>query len=137
MKGKHISKGFWDEAVRTIVNLNNMSPTTILGHKNPFESLYGYKPKLGHIRVFGIEAFSHVSKDDRRKLDAKSIKCIFIGYCDDHKAYKMFDPSMHKVFPSRDVIFHENTDECTRVDNNDTWCIPYENIMEDANENVE
>ena len=95
----------------TVVYLKNRSPTTSLGHKTPFESLYGYKPKIGHLRVFGSKAFSHVPKDDRRKLDAKSIKCMFIGYCDDHKAYKMFDPSMHKVFPSRDVIFHEDGDE--------------------------
>jgi len=33
--------------------------------------------------------------------------CIFIGYCADHKAYKMYDHITHKLFAGRDVIFHE------------------------------
>jgi hypothetical protein len=40
-------------------------------------------------------------------LDAKATKCIFIRYCSEFKAYKLFDPSTHKVFVSRDVLFHE------------------------------
>ena len=40
-------------------------------------------------------------------MDAKAIKCIFIGYCSKFKAYKLFDPSTHKVFASRNVLFHE------------------------------
>jgi hypothetical protein len=63
-------------------------------------------------------------------LDAKSIKCIFLGYYDEHKAYKMFDPKMHKVFPSRDVLFHEDTGY--KVDSHSEWHIPHDYIVEDA-----
>ena len=111
MKGKNLTNGFWDEAISTIVYLKNRIPTKSLSHKTPFEALYGYKPEVGHLRVFGSKVFSHIPKHDRRKLDANSIKCIFIGYYDDHKAYKMFDPNAHKVFPRRDVIFHEHRNE--------------------------
>ena len=107
MKGKNLTNGFLVEAISTTVYFKNRIPTKSLSHKTHFESLYGYKPKVGHLRVFVSKAFSHIPKDDRRKLVAKSIKCIFIGYYDDHKAYKMFNPSAHKVFPSRDAIFHE------------------------------
>ena len=31
--------------------------------------------------------------------------------CTEYKSYKMFDPNNHKVFASRDVLFHENADE--------------------------
>jgi hypothetical protein len=51
--------------------------------------------------------FAHIPKENKNKLDAKAIKCIFIGHCSEFKAYKLFDPSTHKVFASRDVIFHE------------------------------
>ena len=84
-----------------------------------------------------VKLCRHIPKDDRRKLDAKSIKCIFIGYCDDHKAYKMFDPSAHKVFPSRDVIFHEDANEGHQVDNHDTWHIFYDYDKDDADVDVE
>jgi transposase InsO family protein len=111
IKGKNLSNGFWAEAISTVVYLKNRSPTKILENKTPFEAFYGYKPKVSHLRIFGSKAFAHIPKEDRRKLDAKAIKCIFIGYCTKYKAYKMFDPNNHKVFASRDVLFHENADE--------------------------
>ena len=49
-------------------------------------------------------------------MDAKAIKCIFIGYCSEFKAYKLFDLSTHKVFASRDVLFQEK--EAGNHDNN-------------------
>ena len=61
---------------------------------------------------------AHIPKDERRKLDAKSIKCIFIGYCTDKKTYKLFDTSSHKLLASRDVVFHENADKNNEI--NDT-----------------
>jgi transposase InsO family protein len=125
LKGKNISNGFWAESINTVVYLKNRSPTKILDLKTPFEVLYGYKPEVGHLRIFGSKAFSHIPKDERRKLDAKYVKCIFIGYCDDHKAYKLFDLSTHKLIASRDVIFHENKDD--EISKNDVWYTPYDN----------
>jgi hypothetical protein len=61
---------------------------------------------VSHLRIFGSKAFAHIPKEDRRNLDAKEIKCILIGYCIEYKAYKMFYPNNHKVFASRDVLFH-------------------------------
>jgi hypothetical protein len=69
--------------------------------------LYNSKPRVNNLRIFGCKAFAHIPKENIKKLDAKSIKCIFIGYPTKYKAYKLFDPSTHKVFASRDVIFHE------------------------------
>ena len=64
-----------------VFGLKNRSPTKILENKTPFESFYGYKPEVSHLRIFGSKAFAHIPKEHRRKLDAKEIKCIFIGYC--------------------------------------------------------
>ena len=111
--------------------MKNRSPSKSLDHKTLFEALYGYNPIVSHLSVFGSKAFSHVPKEDRRNLDAKAITCIFTGYYDDHKAYKMFDPSTHKVFASRDVVFHKRVDEGHKVDSSDAWHIPY-----DYDENV-
>ena len=35
----------------------------------------------------------------------------------------MFDPSTHKVFASRDVIFHEHANEGNKDNNNERWHI--------------
>jgi len=115
LQGKQISNGFWAEVVNTAVYLKNISPTKKLEFQTPFEVFNGYKPQVKHLRIFGCKAFSHIPKDDRRKLDAKSLECVFVGYCNDHKAYKLFHPSTHKLIASRDVVFHEHTDTSNKT----------------------
>jgi hypothetical protein len=107
MKGKNLSNSFWAEPINTAVYLTNRSPTRCLDNVTHFEDLYGSKPVVHNLKVFGCKAFSHIPKENKKKLDDKAIQCIFIGYCSEFKAYKLFDPSTHKVFVSRDVLFHE------------------------------
>ena len=102
-----LSNTFWGEAINTAVYLKNRSPTRSLDNITPFEALYGFKPVVQNLKVFGFTDFAHIPKENRKKLDAKAIKCIFIGYYSQFKAYKFFDPSTHKVLASRDVLFHE------------------------------
>ena len=107
MKGKNLSNEFWAEAINTTIYLKNRSPTRCFDNVTPFEALYGSKPVVNNLKVFGCKSFSHIPKENRRKLDAKATKCIFIGYCSEFKEYKLFDPTTHKVFARRDVLFHE------------------------------
>ena len=59
-----------------------------------------------------------------KKLDSKAIRCTFIGYCSQYKAYRLFNPSNHKIFISRDVKFHEHDNE-ENNEHYDGWDIPY------------
>ena len=43
----------------------------------------------------------------RSKLDNKVEKCIFIGYKDGIKGYKLWNPITRKAVYSRDVVFRE------------------------------
>ena len=131
LQGKNISNGFWDEAINTAVYLKNRSPTKKLELKTPFEVFYGYKLEISHLRILGCRAFAYIPKDDRRKVDAKSIECVFVGYYDDQKAYKLFHPSSHKLIASRDVVFHDNTVICNMMNNDDEEQIPDEHVKID------
>src|SRR5271156_6868330 len=84
-----------------------MTPTSALVDKTPHEVWTGKKPSLSHLRVFGCDAFVHVPKDKRNKMDSKAEKCIFIGYKDGVKGYKLWNPVKRKTVYSRDVIFRE------------------------------
>ena len=42
--------------------------------------------------VFGFEAYVHDPKETKSKLDKKAEKCIFIGYKDGLKGYKLWNP---------------------------------------------
>lgn len=74
----------------------------------PFEDWMGEKPKVDHLRIFGCAAYAHVAKDERRKLDPKARKCIFLGYGTETKGYRLYDPERRRVFYSRDVLFNES-----------------------------
>ena len=124
LKGKNLSNGFWAEALSTAVYLKNRSPTKSLEFKTPYEALYGVKPAVKHLRVFGSKAFSHIPTEDRRKLDSKAIRCTFIGYHSQHKAYRLFNRFTHKNFVSRDVKFHEQDHE-ESDEHNEEWDILY------------
>ena len=70
---------FWAEALSTAVYLRNRSPTKAVEAMTPFEAWVGEKPNVGHLRTFGCVAYAHVAKDERKKLDSKARKCIFLG----------------------------------------------------------
>ena len=102
-----LPKSFWAEALATATYLRNRSPTKAVEGKTPYEALYGVKPKVGHLRVFGCTAYSHVPKHERLKLDDKARKCIFLGYPTNRKGYRLYNQSSGRVIHSRDVRFNE------------------------------
>ena len=88
----------------------NKSPSSALEDKTPQEVWTGKKPSVSHLRVFGCDAYVHVPKKKRTKLDSKSEKCIFIGYKDGLKGYKLWNPVIGEVVYSLDVVFREIKD---------------------------
>ena len=63
---------------------------------------------VSHLNFFGCVSYAHVRNELRRKLDKKGQKCIFIGYSEDTKAYKLSDHVARKVIISHNVQFVEN-----------------------------
>ena len=57
--------------------------------------------------MFGCIAYSHNSDEKRGELDDKLEKCIFVGYSENSKAYRLYSPVSKKVIISRDVKFDE------------------------------
>ena len=104
-----LAKKFWAEAVSTACYLRNRSSTTAVRGMTPHEALYGEKPNVQHLKVFGCDAYAHVPKDERRKLDAKAQRCVLLGYGTETKGYRLFNIENDKVFFSRDVKFNEST----------------------------
>ena len=123
LQGENFSNGFWNEAIYTVVYLKTSNATKKLDLLTTFEFFHGYKPKVNHLRVFGCKDFAHIPKYERRKFDANSIECIFVGYCNDQKAYKLFHSISHNLIASRDVVFHENTNKNYKMNDSNVWPI--------------
>jgi transposase InsO family protein len=105
LKEKYLSNTFWAEAVACSVYLLNRSPTTSLQMKVPQEAWSGTKLNVAHLRTFGCIAYAHIPSELRKKLDDRSEKCIFTGYSETSKAYRLYNPITKKLILSRDVQF--------------------------------
>ena len=100
-----LSKPYWGEALYNACYLINRSPSRVNEFMTPEEKWSSKKPSLNHIRTFGCVAYVH-NVDD--KLGKRSIKCVFLGYPDGVKGYRLLSLETYKIITSRDVIFNEN-----------------------------
>lgn len=104
----NLEKCFWAEAISTASYLINRTPCKGLTRTTPEEVWTKTKPNLSHLRTFGCMAMIQIPKQKRRKFSPKSKKCVFIGYCENTKAYRFYDQIQKKVVVSRDIVFIEN-----------------------------
>jgi hypothetical protein len=98
---------FWADVVDTVVYLINKGPSSSLDGRIPEEEWTGKKVKYSFLKTFGCEAFVHIDKENRTKLETKSKKCTFIGYGVNDFGYRLWDYENNKIIRSRDVIFNE------------------------------
>lgn len=99
---------FWRDCILTVTHLINRTPTTILGNKSPFETLYLEKPSYTHLKVFGCLCYTSTLKRNWIKFDPRAKPCIFLRYSHRTKAYKLYDLQSHSILVTRDVVFHES-----------------------------
>ncbi|CAG9104628.1 unnamed protein product [Plutella xylostella] len=104
-----MDKRLWAEAVNTAIYIKNKSPSRAVKGTTPEEKWTGNKVDLSNLRTFGCVAYAMIPGQKRRKLDAKSKRYIFVGYCTESKGYRLIDPEdLSKCIKSRDVQFLEN-----------------------------
>jgi hypothetical protein len=103
-----LPKSFWGEAMTTIVDLINLSPSFPLDCDFP-QRVWTWKyVSFEHLRVFGCMPFVYIPRDERFKLDSKAKQCIFLGYGREEFCYRFWDPVTKKIIQSRDVVFFED-----------------------------
>jgi hypothetical protein len=108
----HLPKSFWAEAVNTTVYMKNRSPAAGLdSNSTPYEMWTGRKPNVSHLRIFGSPVMVHIPKEKRRKWDKKAGKMYLVGYSDNIKGYRLYDPESRKIIVARDVVVMENVSD--------------------------
>ena len=98
---------FWAEACHTVLYTLNRTGSRLIPGNTPFTLWYGFKLSLEHLRIFRCQVYAYTEKQQRTKLDPKSHLCYFLGYCDNTKGYRIWDPVTSKVLIRRDVSFNE------------------------------
>ncbi|GJZ86547.1 gag-pol polyprotein [Tanacetum coccineum] len=79
-----------------------MLATTSLG-----KSFWAEAINTAYLHIFGNPVHVLYNSQETTKLDLKSKKCLFLGYADGVKGYRLWDPTAHKVVVSKDVVFME------------------------------
>ena len=101
LKANNFPNEYWAEFVNCEAYILNRCPTKVVMNRVPVEAWNGTNKVVTHMRVFGCVAYAHVPDQLRKKLDNKGEKCIFIGYSDESKAYKLYNPSPKKLIISK------------------------------------
>lgn len=103
-----VPERFWRYAVATSVYVWNRSVVADATGMTPFEAMYGRKPSLRHLGVFGCDAFVHLPKELRAPLGPKMEPCIYLGHDRVQNCAQVYVLSRAKVIRSRDVVFRES-----------------------------
>ena len=105
---QNLKLDLWAEAVVNAVYTRNRCPTRAVANMTPEQGWSGRQPCVAHMHIFGCIAFANVPDACRTKLDAKAKKCVFLGYSEGAKAYRIMSVEM-KIIRSRDVTFCEES----------------------------
>ena len=97
----------WTEAFHSAVHVINRLPMVVLENKSPYHCLFGAHPSYHDLRVFGCVCYVHIDRSLRNKFQDKAQKCRFVGYADDYKGYRCYDPTNKRIRISRNVVFDE------------------------------
>ncbi|KAM1746967.1 hypothetical protein ACFX11_013552 [Malus domestica] len=95
---------FWGYALYTAAYLLNRVPSKSVP-QTPYEIWHGRKPSLKHVKIWGCEAY--VKKLEATKLEARSVRCYFVGYPKETMGYEFYHPDDQKVFVVRNAMFLE------------------------------
>ena len=95
-------KSFQDYEPETVVYVLNRVPSKLV-EATSYEIWYGKKPKLSYLRIWAYPAY--VKRIESDKLEAKSDKCLFMGYLKEIRGYYFYNPTEQKVFVSRHATF--------------------------------
>ena len=91
LESKNFAENLWAEEMHAIAYIQNRVPHSSMKGKTPFKAYFGHKPDVSNLRVFGSTAWARIPLDKRRALQLQSIECMFIGYHNESKHFKILD----------------------------------------------
>ena len=125
LHAKSLPHKLWAEALNCANYIQNSSPHRSVKDQTPFEAWSGTKPEVTHLRVFGSRAWARIPSEKRKALDPQSIECIFVGYPDGVKGYRLLIPSTDKLIIERSVKFEESLSHAPQVPHAGTFYLPH------------
>jgi len=111
-----LPKFLWKEAVRFSMWIRNHTTTHHLDGRTPYEVLYGTKPEIGGIHLWGLRVW--VRSLTAGKLDPRGREGRFVGYDAESKGCRVYWTDSRTIGVERDLIFED------RPMDNELICLP-------------
>ena len=112
---KEVGCKFVVESMHAVAYINNRVTHSSMKGNTPFKAYFGHKPDVSNLRVFGSTAWARIPLDKRRALQPQRIECLFIGYPDEYKGFKLLDIKTKYIIIQRSVKFDEPLQEVELV----------------------
>ncbi|WVY98655.1 hypothetical protein V8G54_030806 [Vigna mungo] len=109
---------FWCFAAEYATLLINCMPTPLLNNATPYEKLNGKLYDISVLHVFGCLCYVSTLAANRKKLDARVVPGVFLGFKQHTKGYQFLNLQSHKIDISCNVLFHEDCFPYTSSHNN-------------------
>jgi hypothetical protein len=131
IQSKGLSLKYWEEAINCANYIVNHTPTKALKNIRLEEAWTKIKPYVSHFRVFGSIAWANITNEQRKTLQPKSEKCIFVDYSEHVKGYIIFQPHCNDIIIRGYVKFDENILACepNSVIVPSLFCDPYSSFV--------
>lgn len=104
----HLPHSFWVEAFCTTVYLINRLPTSLLKWETPFRRLFHTDSDYSLICTFGCTCYPYLGAYVSKKLQLRSLACVFRSYSANYYGYCCYYPTTERVYTSRHIVFHEH-----------------------------
>jgi hypothetical protein len=112
IQSNELSLKYWEKAINCANYIFNRTPTKALKNITLEEAWTKIKLDVSHLCVFESIAWAHIPDEKRKALQPKDEKCIFVGYSEDFKGYRLLQPHCNEIVIRRDVKFDENLLAC-------------------------
>lgn len=108
----------WPNAYEYVCYSQNYTGRRQFSFASPSSRFFGTVPEKCEMHAFGQSCFVQNTALNTPKLSNRSDSAIFVGYCDNSVAYKVFmnnhvKIAQHVIFPRQDVVYETDT---THVD---------------------
>ncbi|XP_075079228.1 uncharacterized protein LOC142164710 [Nicotiana tabacum] len=103
----HLPIRYWGHCIDAALYIINRIPSSVLGHKSPYELLLGKPPSLTHLKVVGCLCFT-INLTSHDKFAPRVVRSVFLGYAAHQKGYRLLNLENKVFFISRDVVFYED-----------------------------
>nr|GEZ59665.1 retrovirus-related Pol polyprotein from transposon TNT 1-94 [Tanacetum cinerariifolium] len=98
---------FWAEAIATACFTQNRSLVMPRHEKTLYHIINGRKPSVKFFHIFGSICYIVRDGENLDKIKEKGDECIFVGYSNQSRAYRVFNKRTRVIMESIHVNFNE------------------------------